>query len=105
RRDFVDRSPDVASDARRRVEENDAILGGEERRLVAAVGDPVEVPLHSSHVVALIIQGGADRRPGNRRVVRQGGGDVCAGSWRCHEYLLVCISTSDACASIIDPCV
>jgi len=61
RSDFVDRPPDVASDARRRVEENYAVLGGEERRLVAAVCDPVQVPFHASDVVALVVECGSVR--------------------------------------------
>ena len=59
--DLVDRALDVVADRRRRVENHDAVRCGQERGLVGAVGDPVEVPLHASDVVALVIEGGAER--------------------------------------------
>ena len=69
--DLVHRALDVVADRRRRVEQHDAVLGGQERRLVGAVGDPVEVLLDASDVVALLVERGAERRPRDRRVVRQ----------------------------------
>ena len=62
--DLVDRALDVVTDRGRRVEQDDAVRGGQERRLVGAVGDPVEVLLDPSDVVALLVEGGAERRPG-----------------------------------------
>src|SRR6476469_1581225 len=71
--DLVDGALDVVADRRRRVEQHDAVGGGQERRLVGAVGDPVEVPLDAAHVVTLLLQRRPERRPRHRRVVRQGG--------------------------------
>jgi hypothetical protein len=48
-------APDVVTYHRGRVEENDAVRGGEKGRLVGAVGDPVEVPLDAADVVALLV--------------------------------------------------
>ena len=59
--DLVHRPPQVAADGRGRVEQHDAVLGGQERRLVDAVGDPVEVPVDTSDVVPLLVQGRAER--------------------------------------------
>src|SRR4029079_10204733 len=67
----VHRTLDVVTDGGRRVEEDNAVLGGEKGRLVGTVSDPVEVPLDTSDVVALLVQGGTERPPGDRRVVRQ----------------------------------
>src|ERR1700730_14144307 len=50
-------------------------------RVVVAVGDPVQVPLDASDVVALVIDGGAERGPRNRHVIRQ---DGRARGRRCH---------------------
>ena len=47
--------------------------GRQERRLVDAVGDPVQVPLDPADVVPLVVEGRAERGPGDRRVV----GQVC----------------------------
>jgi hypothetical protein len=71
RGDLVHGSLDVAPDARGRVEQHDAVWGGQERRLVNAVGDPVQVPLDASDVVALIVEGRASRGRGDGRVVGQ----------------------------------
>ncbi len=38
--DLLHRPPQVAADGRGRVEQHDAVPGGQERRLVDAVGDP-----------------------------------------------------------------
>ena len=64
--DLVDGALDVVADRGRRVEQDDAVRGGEERRLVGAVGDPVEVPLDAADVVALLVERGpsADRGTG-----------------------------------------
>ena len=51
--DLVDGPLQVVADGRGRVEQHDAVPGGQERRLVGAVGDPVQVPLHPPDVVAL----------------------------------------------------
>jgi hypothetical protein len=77
RRDLVDGALQVVADGGRSVEEDDAVASGQERRLVDAVGDPVEVSLDASHVVALLVEGGPECRGGNRRVVRQGVADSC----------------------------
>jgi hypothetical protein len=55
RRDLVDGPLDVVADRRGRVEKDDAGRGREERRLVGAVGDPVQVPLDAADVVALFL--------------------------------------------------
>ncbi len=59
--DLVHGAPQVAPDGRGRVEQHDAVVGGEERRLVDPVGDPLQVPLHPADVVPLVVQGRADR--------------------------------------------
>jgi len=64
-----------------RVEQHDAVTGGQERGLVDAVGDPVQVPLYAFDVVALVVQGRAERGPGDRRVVGQVCGAAGAGVW------------------------
>ena len=57
--DLVDRSLEVVPDARRGVEQDDAVRRRQEGGLVDAVGDPVEVPLDAADVVALRV----GRRP------------------------------------------
>jgi hypothetical protein len=59
--DLLHRPPQVVADGWRCVEQHDAVPGGQERRLVDAVGDPVEVPLDTSDVVSLIVEGWAER--------------------------------------------
>src|SRR5207244_3377742 len=71
--DLVDGALQVVPDAGGRVEQHHPVLGGQERRLVGAVGDPVQVALHPPDVVALRVEGRAqrgwrDRRVGGRRV-------------------------------------
>ena len=78
--DLVDGPPQVGADARRRVEHDYSVAGGQERRVVDAVGDPVQVPLDPPDVVSLVVEGRAERGPGNRRVVGQVRGAVGAGS-------------------------
>ncbi len=78
---LVDGAAQVAADGRGRVEQHDAIAGGQERRLVGAVGDPVQVPLHAADVVALVVEGHAERGRGNRCVVGQVRGARGAGGW------------------------
>jgi hypothetical protein len=51
----------LVADARQRVEQHDAVAGGQERRLVDAVGDPVKVPLHAPDVIPLVVEGRAER--------------------------------------------
>src|SRR2546426_1498 len=86
------RSPPIASG--RRVEEDDAIGGGQERRLVGAVRDPVQVSLDASDVVPLVVESRAERRPRHGRVVRQSVGARRAGiddrRFLCaHRFLLI----------------
>src|SRR6266542_1356058 len=50
-RDLVDRSLEVVSDARGRVEEDDTVLRRQECGLIDAVGDPVQVPFVASGVL------------------------------------------------------
>ena len=76
--DLVDRALDVVPERRRRVEHDDAVRGRQERRHVGAVRDVVEVPLDSADVVALLVEGRAERRARDRRVVGQGGRVGCA---------------------------
>ena len=71
----------VVADRRGRVEQHHAIPGCQERRVVVPVGDPVQVPLHPSDVVALLVQGRAERGTRNRHVIRQ--------DRRCHAVLLI----------------
>ena len=79
--DLVHGPPQVLADRGGSVEQHDAVWGGQERRLVDAVGDPVQVPLDPADVVALLVEGGAERGTGNRRVVGQGCGSAGAGGW------------------------
>jgi hypothetical protein len=74
RRDLIDRALEVVADGRGRVEQHHAIAGGQEGRLVGAVGDPVEVLLHLPDVVALRVERRAQRGRRDRRVVGQGVG-------------------------------
>ena len=71
--DLVHGALQVVADGRRRVEQDDAVRRGQERRLVGAVGDPVEVALDAADVVALLVEGRAERGLWHRRVVRQAG--------------------------------
>ena len=70
--DLIHGALEVVPDGGRRVEQDDAVRRRQERRLVRAVGDPVEVPLDASDVVALLVEGGSQRRAWDGRVVRQG---------------------------------
>ena len=58
---LVDCPLQVVADGRGRVEQHHAVRGGQERRVVDAVGDPVQVPLDAADVIALIVQGWAER--------------------------------------------
>jgi len=62
--DLVHRPPQVAADGRGRVEQHDPVAGGQERQLVDAVSDPVQIPLDPPDVIALIVEGRAQRGPG-----------------------------------------
>jgi hypothetical protein len=76
-RDLVDGALQVVPDSGGRVEQHHPVLGGQERRLIGAVGDPVQVLLHPPDEVALRVDGRAQRGRRYRRVVRQcvvGGG-------------------------------
>src|SRR5712672_1951166 len=53
--DLVDRALNVVANSRRRVEYHYAILGGHKRRLIGGVGNPVEILLYASDVVALCV--------------------------------------------------
>ncbi len=79
--DLVHRAAQVAADGRRRVEQHHAVGGGQERRLVDTVGDVVQVPLDPPDEVPLVVEGRAERGPGDRRVVGQVRGGAGAGSW------------------------
>ena len=81
RGDLVDGPLQVVADGRGRVEQDDAVGGDQEGCLVGAVGDPVEIPLDPADVVALVVEGWAERRPGDRRIVRQGIGAARAWGW------------------------
>jgi hypothetical protein len=78
---LVDGPLQVVADGWGGVEQDDAVGGGQEGRLVGAVGDPVQVPFDPADVVALVVEGGAERRARDRRVVGQVCGAVCAGGW------------------------
>src|SRR6266540_3297676 len=71
RRDLVDGALQVVPDGGGRVEQHHPLFGGQESRLVAAVGDPVQVLLHPPDEVALRVDGRAQRGRRYRRVVRQ----------------------------------
>src|SRR6478735_6246328 len=58
--DLVDGPLQVVADGGGRVEQDDTVPGGQERRLVGAVGDPVEVPFHAGDVVSLLVERGAE---------------------------------------------
>jgi hypothetical protein len=60
-RDLVDRSLEVVPDARRGIEQDDAVLRRQEGGLIDAIGDPMEVPLDPPDVVALLVGRGAER--------------------------------------------
>jgi len=75
--DLVHGAPQVVADTGGRVEQHDAVWSGQERRLVDAVGDPVQVPLDAADVVALVVEGRAECGRGDGRVV----GQVVAGCW------------------------
>ena len=61
--DLIHGPLDVVTDGGRRVEQDDAVACRQERALVGPVRDPVEVPLDSPDVVALLVDRGAERRP------------------------------------------
>ncbi len=79
--DLIHRQTQVWAEARGGVEHDDAVVGGQERRVVDAVGDPVQVPLHPPDVIPLIVEGRAECGPGNRCVVGQVRGAVGARGW------------------------
>ncbi len=84
---LVDRPLDVVPDGGWRVEEHDAVRGRQERALVRAVRDPVQVPLDAADVVALLVEGRAERRSRDRCVVGEGFGVNCQ-SRGAHQTLL-----------------
>ena len=63
--DLVDGPLDVVTDGGRRVEQDDAVAGRQERGLVGPVRDPVEVPLDSPDVVALLVDAGPNAERGS----------------------------------------
>src|ERR1700722_8096010 len=79
--DLVHGTPDVVADVRGRVENHDAVGGGQERRHVDVVSDRVEVPLDLPDVVSVLVQGRplGDRRKGG--VLGQVGGAGHARGW------------------------
>src|SRR5689334_7279869 len=68
-RDLVHRSLDVVTDARWGIEQHDALACGQEGGLVVTVRDPVEVPLHPSDVVPLLVDCRAKRRSRDARAI------------------------------------
>jgi hypothetical protein len=70
-RDLVDGALQVASDARGRVEQHHPLPGGQEGRLVGAIGDPVQILLYPPGVIALRVDGRAQRGRRYGRVVGQ----------------------------------
>src|SRR5439155_18492041 len=80
-----DRSLEVVPDARRGVEEDDAVPRRQEGGLVDAIRDPVQVPLDASHVVALLV---GSRAEGGRRdggVIGQGLGRLALDRGSTHR--------------------
>src|SRR6266550_7797412 len=59
--DLVYRALNVVADRRRCVEYHYAILGGHKRRLISGDGNPVEILLYASDVVALCVEGRTKR--------------------------------------------
>jgi hypothetical protein len=76
--DLVHGTPDAVADVRGRVEDHDAVGGGQERGHVDVVSDRVEVPLDLPDVVSVFVQGRAlrDRRDGGVRGQVWGAGSV-----------------------------
>ena len=68
--DLIYGALNVVTKGRRRVEQNDTVAGRQERGLVGPVRNPVEVPLDSPDVVALLVDRRTEGRSGNRRTVR-----------------------------------
>ena len=93
--DLVDGPLDVVTDRGRRVEQDDAVRRRQERRLVGAVGDPVEVALDAADVVALLVERGPERRPRDRRVV----GEILGVGW---ARVRVCLGRRIRCAHAHD---
>src|SRR5580700_10951981 len=60
---------DRVSDVTVMTADSNVLAGRQEHRVVVAVGDPVQVPLHPSDVVAPAADRGADRARGNRHVI------------------------------------
>jgi hypothetical protein len=59
------------ADRRRRIKQHNPILRRQERRLIRAVSHPIQVLLDTTDVVALLVQRRTQRRPRDRRVIRQ----------------------------------
>jgi hypothetical protein len=74
RGDLVDGALQVVPDARGCVEQHHPVPGGQEGRLVGGVGDPVQVLLDPSDVVALRVDGRPERGLRYRREIGQGAG-------------------------------
>ncbi len=71
--DLVDRPLEVVPDARRGIEEDDAVRRRQEGRLIDAVGDPVQVPLDAADVVALRVGRRPEGRCRDRGIVGKAG--------------------------------
>jgi hypothetical protein len=67
--DLIDRPLDVVAETGGRVEQDDALGGGQERGLVGPVGDPVEVPVDSPDVVPLLVDSRAECRLRDGRIL------------------------------------
>jgi len=93
--DLIHGPLDVVTDRRRRVEQDDAVGCRQERALVGPVRDPVEVRLDSPDVVPLLVDRGAERRPGDRCTVRKPAGGARARVGCAHRVLpLASLSTA-----------
>ena len=95
-RDLVDRSLEVVPDARRGIEQDDAVRRRQEGGLVDAVGHPVEVPLDASDVVALLVRRRPEGRRRDRARSRGGSGRRFRGCRCVHVRLLSLSGRSDA---------
>src|SRR5580700_411732 len=106
RGDLVDSPLYVVADGRGRVDKDDAVRGGQERRLVGTVGDPVQVSLDASDVVALLVERGAERGSRDWRVLGEGFGadhHPAHGSAKAPSWLPMAAMSSKAHCSVILP--
>jgi hypothetical protein len=62
-------------------EQHDAVAGDQERRLIGAIGDAVEIPFHPADVVPMVVEGWTERGVGSRCAVGQRPGVVGADGY------------------------